>query len=129
MTEITIEDLEHYRGWDNDVKSIDAQISAEYSHLPTTGREQTGSRSTMPGDPTAHKAARIESLRRRQSALISKMLMVETWVNKCDDAELASVCRYHYILGYSWKKTAWILYNNGNEARPRMKARRYFESE
>lgn len=125
--DITIEDLQSYRFWESEVNSIDDEIDTIYSHLPTTGRESTGARSSEPGDPTAFKAAKIDALRRRQSALIQKIAAVDAWLNRCEDNELVSICRYHYAIGLSWKQTARLVYSGmADESRARKKVGRYF---
>lgn len=126
---ITIEDLQNYRFWKREISVIDDKIAAIYSHLPTTGRESTGARSTSPGDPTAYKAHKIDAMRQRKTRLIESITRVEFWLDHCESAEIALICRCHYISGMSWRETAHAVYNDQtDESRARKRIARYFES-
>lgn len=125
--EMTIDDLQQYRRMVNDIRDIDIQIQTIISSCPTTGRESFGGHGTTPGDPTVAKMNRVSRLRNKQKNLMKRIEEIDCWIGELSDQEIAAIISLHYRKGFSWKKVAQIMYGNGNESRPRMKAQRYFE--
>lgn len=124
---ITIEDLRQYRARVIEMSSITIEINTTYTELPTTGKESNGGRSLTPGDPTVKKVHKIENLIKKRNELAEAVQRVDDWLIETPRSDIAAICRYHYVLGYSWQRTSWTVYGKGNGSTCRHIVERYFK--
>ena len=66
----------------------------------------------------------LECAERDQIAMLKE---VEEWFINGDDPEIASLARWHYVVGYPWKKASKEVYGYEDSARARKKVSRYFQ--
>lgn len=128
---MTIETLEQYRGLIAEIKVMTAEINALYDvRKSPNGREPTGTGSS-PSAPTERAVARILELKEKQQAKREEweraVHEIESWLDTIEDADIRSIVRCHYVLGYSWKRTSREVYGADNYYRARKKILRYFE--
>lgn len=130
---MTIEKLKNLRGMISNVKALDEEIRALYSPISSpNGRvDSGGTRSNVPGDPTARSAMRIIEIRAdlevQREQMYALLQEVEKWLFTLDDSELVSIIRWHYILGYSWNKTNIKVFGRNDYDVSRKRVHRYFE--
>jgi hypothetical protein len=128
---MTIEVLEQYRGLMSEIKAIDAEINALYDvRRSPNGREPGGNGST-PTAPTERAVARILELQEKRARLMKdwerKLKDIEAWLDSVNDADIRSIIRWHYVLGFTWKRTSREVFGADNYYRARKKIYRYFE--
>ena len=128
---MTIETLEQYRGLIAEIKAMTAEINALYDvRKSPNGREPTGT-SSGPTAPTERAVARILELKEKQNAKRDEweraVQEIETWLETVEDADVRSIVRWRFIMGYSWKRTSREVYGVDNYYRARKKFLRYFE--
>lgn len=129
---MTIETLEGYRGIASGVEAIEAEIATLYTPISSpNGREMQGSFSGTPSDPTAHAAMRIISLRNKldeeRERMYATLEDIERWLITCEDPEIVSIIRWHYLLGLDWRQTNKKVYGYPDYWRSRKKIVRFFE--
>jgi len=129
---MTIETLEGYRGIASGVEAIEAEIATLYTPISSpNGREMQGSFSGTPSDPTAHAAMRIISLREKldeeRERMYATLEDIERWLITCEDPEIVSIIRWHYLLGLDWRQTNKKVYGSPDYWRSRKKIVRFFE--
>lgn len=129
---MTIETLEGYRGIASGVEAIEAEIATLYTPISSpNGREMQGSFSGSPSDPTAHAAMRIISLREKldeeRERMYATLEDIERWLITCEDPEIVSIIRWHYLLGLDWRQTNKKVYGYPDYWRSRKKIVRFFE--
>lgn len=129
---MTIETLEEYRGIASGVEAIEAEIATLYTPISSpNGREMQGSFSGTPSDPTAHAAMRIISLREKldeeRERMYATLEDIERWLMTCEDPEIVSIIRWHYLLGLDWRQTNKKVYGYPDYWRSRKKIVRFFE--
>lgn len=124
---MTLEELKQYRYIRAEIDALENQIDTIITKVPTTGTARDGTQSFTVSNPTENKAMKIDDIRKRIDGMLERCNGVIQWLDECEDVELVAICRNHYILGYSWSKTAWLVYGCGNEATPRKRVSRYFE--
>ena len=129
---MTIETLEGYRGIASGVEAIEAEIATLYTPISSpNGREMQGSFSGSPSDPTAHAAMRIISLRDKldeeRERMYATLEDIERWLITCEDPEIVSIIRWHYLLGLDWRQTNKKVYGYPDYWRSRKKIVRFFE--
>ena len=129
---MTIETLEGYRGIASGVEAIEAEIATLYTPISSpNGREMQGSFSGTPSDPTAHAAMRIISLRDKldeeRERMYATLEDIERWLTTCEDPEIVSIIRWHYLLGLDWRQTNKKVYGYPDYWRSRKKIVRFFE--
>ena len=129
---MTIETLEGYRGLASGVEAIEMEINTLYNPVSSpNGRETQGSFSGSPSDPTAHAAMRIISLRDKlgeeRERMYATLEEIEQWLITCDDPEIVSIIRWHYLLGLDWRQTNKKVYGYPDYWRSRKKIVRFFE--
>lgn len=128
---MTIETLEQYRGLIAEIKAMTAEINALYDvRKSPNGREPTET-SSGPSAPTERAVARILELKEKQNAKRDEweraVREIETWLDTVEDADIRSIVRWHYVLGYNWKRTSREVFGADNYYRARKKILRYFE--
>lgn len=129
---MTIETLEEYRGIASGVEAIEMEIQTLYNPISSpNGREMQGSFSGSPSDPTAHAAMRIISLREKldeeRERMYATLENIERWLMTCEDPEIVSIIRWHYLLGLDWRQTNKKVYGYPDYWRARKKIVRFFE--
>jgi hypothetical protein len=129
---MTIETLEEYRGIASGVEAIEMEIQTLYNPISSpNGREMQGSFSGTPSDPTAHAAMRIISLREKldeeRERMYATLEDIERWLITCEDPEIVSIIRWHYLLGLDWRQTNKKVYGYPDYWRSRKKIVRFFE--
>ena len=129
---MTIETLEEYRGIASGVEAIEMEIQTLYNPISSpNGREMQGSFSGSPSDPTAHAAMRIISLREKldeeRERMYATLEDIERWLTTCEDPEIVSIIRWHYLLGLDWRQTNKKVYGYPDYWRSRKKIVRFFE--
>ena len=104
--DITRDDLKHYQNMRLDLQSYDYQIEALYDTYRSPRMSADGaSRESDPGDPTARAYRKIDRLKEKRRILINRMEMIEEFVESIEDNQERAICRYHYILGFTWEAT------------------------
>ena len=107
------------------------EIQTLYTPISSpNGRETSGSFSSTPSDPTAHSAMRIidlrETLAEQREAMYAMLEEIEEWLITCEDPEIVSIIRWHYLLGLNWKQTNMKVYGYPDYDRSRKKIVRFF---
>lgn len=126
---MTIEQLEQYYGLSSYIDAIEAEISQLYNtvHSPIGN----GAHSTEPGNPTERTALRIIKLRDQLEAekerLISMQQEIDDWLETVEDAEIAGIIKWHYIMRCNWKVTNRKVYGYPDYYYSRKRVIRYFE--
>jgi hypothetical protein len=128
---MTIDTLEQHRGLIAEIKALDAEILALYDvRKSPNGREPTGNASG-PSAPTERAVARILELkdkqRRKKDEWERAVKEIEKWLDTVADADIRSIVRWHYVLGYNWKRTSREVFGTDSYYRARKKLLRYFE--
>lgn len=128
---MTIDTLEQYRGIVSEINAMSAEIEALYdTRKSPNGRESSG-HGSGPSAPTESAVRRIDEVKqkrqRKREEWARAVHEIETWLDTVGDADVRSIVRWHYVLGYSWKKTSREVYGVENYYRARKKIYRYFE--
>ncbi len=128
---MTIETLEDYRGIVSEIRALNALIETLYdTRKSPNGREATGHGST-PSAPTEQAFRRIDALKAKRDSKRREweraVQEIETWLDTVEDADVRSIVRWRFIMGYSWKRTSREVYGVDNYYRARKKFTRYFE--
>jgi len=128
---VTIETLEQYRGLMSEIKSMDAEINALYDVRKSPNGREPGGTGSGPSAPTERAVARIMELQEKQSRKRAEWERavhdIETWLDTVEDADIRSIVRWHYVLGYNWKRTSREVFGTASYYRARKKIVRYFE--
>ena len=86
-----IEKLKSYRGIISEIEALETELCfLEHS-------------SQM--DQTGIKAIK-ERLTEKYEQMKNTKLEIETWLDNLGDAEIRSIVRWHYFLGYNWRETS-----------------------
>lgn len=128
---MTIDTLEQYRDIITEIKALNAIIEAMYdTRKSPNGREPTGHGST-PSAPTEQAVRNINALKTKRDSRRREweraVQEIETWLETVEDADVRSIVRWRFIMGYSWKRTSREVYGADNYYRARKKFLRYFE--
>ncbi len=132
---MTIEKLRNLRGMISNIKALDEEIDKLYSPISSpNGRAGTGgTRSNVPGDPTARSAMKIiemkEEIEKNREEMYELLKDVEKWLRELgpENAEIASIIRWHYILGYPWNITNLKVFGYKNYDNSRKMVERFFK--
>lgn len=106
---MTIETLEAYRGIVSEIQALEAELDALFE------------------DPEAD--AMRATLAAKQERWKEAKRSIEVWLDTVTDAEVRSIARWHYIIGYNWKETAAKVYGRGDYYIARKRIKRYFGKE
>lgn len=133
---MTIEQLEEYRKDSrfllSEINALELQIEQKYDtrRSPTGG---DGSHGTGPGDPTGRTAQDIIEMKEELAALQNRwadiVRSIDQWLKTVDDAEIRSIVRWHYALGFSWKRTSGKVYGRNDYYLARKRIYRFFGKE
>lgn len=128
---MTIDTLEQYRGIVSEIKSMDALINALYDTRKSPNGREPGGHGSGPSAPTEQAVKRINRLKdkrdRKRTEWEQAVHEIETWLDTVSDADIRSIIRWRYILGYSWKRTSREVFGTESYYRARKKLLRYFE--
>ena len=108
-----------YKKYGGSVKDTVRGSVAEYPYTehPVT---RTGGQ-TRPNKRILQKEAR---LKRRRAEVSEQLEQIEDFIDGLEDSQLRQIIHYHYIKGYSWVKTAYLM--GTKESSVRSKVTRYF---
>lgn len=131
LDKMTIETLEHRRGIMAEIKALDAEITALYDVRRSPNGKESSGNTSGPSSPTERAAMKIIELRAKRDAILREWerstAEIETWLETVTDADIRSIIRWHYVLGYTWKRTSREVYGTDSYYRARKKIIRYFE--
>lgn len=124
-------ELRQYQGLKALLKSIDEEIQELYYPVTSpNGKEAVGgsASSTTPSNPTAIAVERVIRLKQERVKVTTKLKQIENSIDSIEDATARTIARYHYILGYSWSRTAFKIYGHYNGDTTRKYLKRYIKS-
>lgn len=130
---MTIEKLEQYKGLTSEMKALSQQITSLYDTYRSPQLMSNGSHSMSASSPTESAVSKIlkleETYRRKHEDVVDLLSEVENWLSQVDDAEIRSIVRFHYVLGYSWERTNTAVSGYPSYYAARKKIMRYFGRE
>lgn len=128
---MTIETLEQYRSLRSEIKSINASIEAAYDTRKSPNGRESGGYSSEPSAPTERAVRIIGDLEVKRDAMLEEWTKaaeeIEKWLDTVTDADIRSIVRWRYILGYGWKRTSREVYGVESYYRASKKFYRYIE--
>lgn len=109
-TEMTVEKLEQYKGLTSEMKALRDQIDSLYDTYRSPQLISDGSsHSISVGSPVEAAVNKVLELRnvyeQKYEEAANLLYNIETWLSQIEDPEIRSIARFHYVLGYSWKRT------------------------
>lgn len=105
---VTRDDLKQYKHMVDELKSLDAMIEAANHTYKSPQLTSTGAgRSSDPSDPVARAFDQKERLRKRRLELVKEMVRLEQFVEDIDDFKERTICRYHYLMCFTWEDTCY----------------------
>ena len=133
---MTIEELEEYRKdsrfLQTEMEALEFQIEDLYDTRRSPSGHEGGGPSE-PGDPTGKAAhdiiAKKEELARLQNRWSEIVRAIDDWLKTVDDTEIRSIVRWHYALGFSWKRTSAKVYGRSDYYLARKRLYRFFGKE
>lgn len=132
--EMTLEDLENFKGMIAELKALDQE--REDAYLPYSGgwAESTGAaRGNEPSNPTERAAFRIlrltEQINQRREEIAEKLDWISEWISELPSAELRAIIHNYYILGYTWSDTCLRVYGYRSRQACRVRVMRFFGKE
>lgn len=128
---MTIQELQEYRGMSAEVQAIQDELVNLYT--PISSPLMSDSHGTTPGNPTEKAVLRImalqEMISKKREVLAERLEAIEKWLDELSDSEIASIVRWHYLLGMNWKQTNQKVYGYPDYYYSRKKIERYFTNE
>lgn len=128
---MTIETLEQHRKLISEIKSMDAVINALYDTRKSPNGKDPGGHGSGPSAPTEQAVDSILELKEKQKRTRKEwergVQEIETWLNTVTDADIRSIVRLRYVLGYSWKRTSREIYGTDSYYRASKKFYRFME--
>lgn len=130
---ITLDDLRQYRDTYLSIKAIQAEIESLYYPVSSPPMVSEGGGKTLsPSDPTVQAFHQIERSKERLShkliELSEKKEEIDIWLNDLQDQHIASIIRFHFIVGLSWKQTCVQVYGYPDADVCRVTVNRYFKA-
>lgn len=115
---MTKQDLRSYRRIGGEIRQLEGLInelnSRAYSPRIPHLTGLPGATSTDPGSAQERIATEIMSIREKYEQrildLIALQKRIETAIDGLADPDQRMILRYHYIAGYSWKKTSQLVH-------------------
>lgn len=109
-TTMTVEKLESYKSLTAEMKAITLQIDSLYDTYRSPQLISDGSsHSISVGSPVEAAVNKVLELRnvyeQKYEEAANLLYNIETWLSQIEDPEIRSIARFHYVLGYSWKRT------------------------
>jgi hypothetical protein len=134
---MTLEKLEQYCGILAETEAIKAEIKQLYNPVKSPNGKQGGGSST-PSSPTETNAMRIillkDQLATREKMLDKRRDEIETWVATIEDAEVAAIVRWRYIIKpprgyrYTWAQVNLKVYGYKDYQYSFKKLKRFLEN-
>lgn len=125
-------ELRQYLGLKAMLNSIDEEIKELYYPVSSpNGTEKVGGNASShtAGNPTAIAVERVLRLKAERLKVMARIKNIEDFIDGIEDSSTRSIARYHYILGYSWTRTAYKVYGNYNGEVVRNAINRYLKSQ
>lgn len=134
MTDITIEDLEQFRGLSAELEALIQERQWLYYPISSpNGREMIGQRGNTPSDPTSAALQKLDAIDKRiearQNEIVDKLQAILDWLDTVQDKEIRSMIHWHYLLGLNWKQTARKVYGYNDYQVARKRIMRFFGRE
>lgn len=108
--EVTRGDLRRYGQMDDELKSLDEMIEAANNTYKSPQLTSTGAgRPRDPSDPVARALDRKDRLRQNRVDLMKDMVRIEQFVESIEDLTERTICRYHYLMRFTWEDTCFRL--------------------
>lgn len=132
MTNITIEDLEAYRGLASELEALQKERNFAYTPYNSPGShpyigEAKGNSVSNPTEQAVHKLEKIDQrIAVRQNEIAERLNNILNWLDSLEDAELRAMIHWHYLLGLDWGKTCKKLYGYHSYQTCRKRVLRYF---
>ena len=134
---MTLKELEQYCGILAETEAIKAEIRQLYNPVKSpNGRTLAGS--STPSSPTETNAMHIISLKDqlaiRMALLEKKRQDIEEWVSTIEDAEVAAIVRWRYIITpprgyrYTWAQVNLKVYGYKDYQYSMKKLKRYLDN-
>lgn len=123
---MTRKELSQYRSYKALLKAMEAEIEDAYNTVKSPSISNEG-HSTTPSNPTEQAIKRIEKLRRQQAKVQVKVDIIDDWLENESNTMLVTICKMHYILGYSWEDTSYKLLGYYSKETIRSYTRRHLD--
>ena len=125
---ITREDLRGYQDLLIEIDSLDAQIEGLYNTYHSPQWTDTGAQFHRDEDgPTMRALHRIDKLKKHRLELYQLQNKIEDYVSGIDDPRERTICRLHYLAGYSWQATCFQMRKHASAGMIIEHDRRYWE--
>lgn len=133
-TTMTVEKLESYKSLTAEMKAITLQIDSLYDTYRSPQLISDGSsHSISVGSPVEAAVNKVLELRnvyeQKYEEAANLLYNIETWLSQIEDPEIRSIARFHYVLGYSWKRTNTAVYGYSSHYTARKRLMRYLGKE
>lgn len=133
-TEMTVEKLESYKSLTAEMKAITLQIDSLYDTYRSPQLISDGSsHSISVGSPVEAAVNKVLELRnvyeQKYEEAANLLYNIETWLSQIEDPEIRSIARFHYVLGYSWKRTNTAICGYPSHYTARKRLMRYLGKE
>lgn len=107
-TTMTVEKLESYKSLTAEMKAITLQIDSLYDtyRSPQLMSDAHSMSVGSPVETAVNKVLELKTVYEQKYEEAANLLYnIETWLSQIEDPEIRSIARFHYVLGYSWKRT------------------------
>ena len=134
---MTLKQLEQYEAMMKEKKLWEAELNALYKKYGGSVKDTVrGSFAEYPytehpvtitgvqTKPCKRIRQKEERLKRRRAEVSEQLEQIEDFIDGLEDSQLRQIIHYHYIKGYSWVKTAYLM--GTKESSVRSKVTRYF---
>ncbi len=133
---VTLEKLEQYDAKRREARLWSKELDKLKSRMQIVKDTVSGSSSDFPytAHPVTitgkeHPSSRIQRREQRLNARIAQLQQdvdeIDAFIDSLEDSQLRQIIHCHYILGYSWVKTAGMTHIT--EGAAKMMVRRYFK--
>ena len=104
---ITREDLRKYQEVLNELQGLDVAIEQAYNTYKSPAIMNDYHRTGQPNTdgPTPRALERIEKLKKKRLEIWEWLERVENGIEEIEDSRERTICRLHYICGYTWQAT------------------------
>ena len=130
---ITLDDLRRYQDLKQNIASIEAEIQSLYYPVSSpSGSPIISGRSSvrLAGDPTAAAYSKIIERREKLEHMLAELQemadRIYAFVDNMTDQHMASILRYHFLIGLTWAQTSEKVYGYADPQVCRHAVRRYF---
>lgn len=128
---MTVETLEQYRKIVSELKTFDALIESMYDTRKSPNGQEPGGYGSTPSAPTETAFNVIQDAKakreRKRNEWERAVREIEAWLDTVQDADIRSIVRLRFVLGYSWKRTSREIYGTESYYRASKKFYRFME--